>query len=47
VFATRTEAYDAISSYIDGFHNLKRRHSTLPYLGPIDHECDRSQAKTA
>ncbi len=37
-FATRTEAYDAIAAYIDGFYNPVRRHSTLQYLSPIDYE---------
>jgi len=37
-FATRTEAYDAIASYIDGFYNPIRRHSALGYLSPIDFE---------
>ena len=37
-FATRTEAYDAIASYIDGFYNPTRRHSALDYLSPIDYE---------
>lgn len=37
-FATRTEAYDAIVAYIDGFYNTTRRHSALGYLSPIDYE---------
>jgi transposase InsO family protein len=37
-FATRTEAYDAVASYIDGFYNLVPRHSTLGYVSPIEHE---------
>jgi putative transposase len=37
-FATRTEAYDAIVAYIDGFYNPTRRHSALGYLSPIDYE---------
>ena len=43
--ATRTEAYDAISSYIDGFYNLKRRHSALQYFSPIDYEHRQSQTR--
>jgi transposase InsO family protein len=37
VFATRTEAYDAVSEYID-FYNLRRLHSTNGFKSPIDHE---------
>jgi putative transposase len=37
-FATRTEAFDAIQAYIDGFYNPVRRHSALGYLSPIDFE---------
>jgi len=37
-FATHTEAYDAIASYIDGFYNPVRRHSTLQNVSPIDYE---------
>jgi putative transposase len=37
-FATRTEAYDAIAGYIDGFYNPIRRHSALDYNSPIDFE---------
>ena len=37
-FATHTEAYDAIASYIDGFYNPVRRHSAIGYLSPINYE---------
>lgn len=37
-FATRTEAYDAIAHYIDGFYNPTRRHSTLGYVSPLRYE---------
>ena len=37
-FATRTEAFDAIANFIDGFYNPTRRHSALGYLSPIDFE---------
>jgi putative transposase len=39
VFATRTEAYDAVASYVDGFYNLVRRHSARGYANhPIEYE---------
>lgn len=38
VFATRTEAYDAIAEYIEHFYNAARRHSTIGYATPIEHE---------
>ena len=37
-FATRHEAHIMIGSYIDGFYNPKRRHSTLGYKSPIQFE---------
>ncbi len=46
-FATRTEAYDAIAAYIDGFYNSTRRHSTLNYQSPIDFERASSQQRAA
>ena len=38
VFATRTEAYDAVRLYIDGFYNPTRRHSLLGYVSPMQYE---------
>ncbi|MGC4063443.1 MAG: IS3 family transposase [Polyangiaceae bacterium] len=38
VFATRTEAFDAIAAYIEGFYNSNCRHSTLGYVSPISYE---------
>lgn len=38
VFATRTEAYDAVERYIDGFYNPTRRHSLLGYVSPLSYE---------
>jgi putative transposase len=38
VFATRTEAYDAIADYIENFYNAKRRHSAIGYRTPVEHE---------
>jgi transposase InsO family protein len=46
-FATRTEAYDAIASYIDTFYNPVRRHSALEYLSPIDYESRHDRERTA
>lgn len=37
-FITRTQAFDCIANYIDGFYNPVRRHSTLGYCSPIDFE---------
>jgi len=37
-FATRTEAYDAVARYIDGFYNPVRRHSALGYVSPMSYE---------
>ena len=46
-FATRTEAFDAITAYIDGFYNPIRRHSALNYQSPIDFECAASYQHAA
>jgi len=37
-FATRKKAENMIGQYIGGFYNLKRRHSTLNYLSPMQFE---------
>jgi putative transposase len=37
-FASRTEAFDAVAKYIDGFYNPTRRHSTLGYISPMQYE---------
>lgn len=34
LFATRTEAYDSISEYIDNYYNARRRHSANDYQSP-------------
>jgi putative transposase len=46
-FATRTEAYDAIASYIDGFYNPVRRHSVPGYVSPLQYENTESFAQAA
>jgi putative transposase len=46
-FATRTEAFDAIRAYIEGFYNSKRRHSTLGYVSPISYEANAMLPKAA
>ena len=37
-FATRTEAYDVVERYIDGFYNPTRRHSALGYESSLRYE---------
>jgi putative transposase len=37
-WATRQSLTTAIFSYIEGFYNRKRRHSTLGYLSPKEYE---------
>lgn len=37
-FQTRSEAYDALSNYIDNYYNAKRRHSSAGNLSPINFE---------
>jgi len=37
-WATRKEAMQAVSEYIDGFYNPTRRHSTIGSLSPIEFE---------
>lgn len=46
-FASRTEAYDAIAAYIDGFYDPVRRHSALGYSSPIDYEQSVTVAQAA
>ena len=41
-FQTRSEAYDAISRYIDHYYNPKRRHSAAGFLSPINFELAHS-----
>lgn len=35
---TRTQTRAAIANYIEGFYNLRRRHSAIGYLSPINFE---------
>jgi len=37
-FQTRQEAQTAIFTYIEGFYNRRRRHSTLGYVAPVEFE---------
>jgi transposase InsO family protein len=37
-FQTRQEAISAIFTYIEGFYNRRRRHSTLGYRSPMEFE---------
>jgi transposase InsO family protein len=37
-WATRAEATAALTTYIEGWYNRRRRHSTLDYLSPADYE---------
>jgi putative transposase len=41
-FETRSEAYDAISHYIENYYNAKRRHSAAGNQSPIDFELANS-----
>jgi putative transposase len=38
-FKTQAEARSAVFQFIEGFYNLRRRHSSIGYLSPIDYEC--------
>ncbi|MDA1095926.1 MAG: IS3 family transposase [Chloroflexi bacterium] len=37
-WSTRQQLRSAIFDYIEGFYNRRRRHSTLGYLSPVEHE---------
>ena len=41
-FETRSEAYDAISDYIENYYNAKRRHSATGNQSPINFELAHS-----
>ena len=38
VFASRRQARNAIVDYIEAFYNLRRRHSAIGFISPIDFE---------
>lgn len=46
-YATRTEAFDAINSYVEGFYNPRRMHSVLGYMSPINYERETAQPQAA
>jgi transposase InsO family protein len=37
-FKTQAEARLAVFSFIEGFYNPRRRHSSIGYLSPIEYE---------
>src|SRR5690625_6251396 len=43
-YETKAEAYAAIASYIHGFYNTTRLHSTLDYMSPNDYAAKLKQA---
>ena len=46
-FATRAEAIAAITEYIEGFYNTRRRHSALDYMSPLEFELQHARATLA
>jgi putative transposase len=42
---TRSQLRTAVFSYIEGFYNRRRRHSTLSYLSPDDFERERAEGR--
>jgi putative transposase len=45
--ATRTEAHDAIKTYIDGCYNPVRSHSGLGYVSPLNYEAAHRRGQNA
>jgi putative transposase len=44
-FKTQAEARRAVFAFIEGFYNLRRRHSSIGYLSPVDYErCHQAAA---
>ncbi|KJR40427.1 integrase catalytic region [Candidatus Magnetoovum chiemensis] len=37
-YETKRQAKSSVFEYIEGFYNLKRKHSSIDYLSPIDFE---------
>ena len=37
-FKTQAEARSSVFAFVEGFYNLRRRHSSIGYLSPIDYE---------
>ena len=46
-WTTRAEAAAAIEDYIDGFYNVRRRHSTLGFVSPVDYELSDLKQRSA
>ncbi len=44
---TRAKAEAEIRNYIEGFYNVRRKHSSLGYVSPIEFELTYAQAKRA
>ena len=47
IFTTRAEAAAAIATYIDGFYNPTRMHSSIGYVSPIEFELKLHTTKRA
>jgi len=45
-FATRLAAKSAITEYIEGFYNARRRHSSLGYVSPLMFELQHGSGKS-
>lgn len=46
-FPSREAAIATIGSYIDGFYNVQRRHSSIGYLSPVEFELRSSSVRSA
>jgi putative transposase len=44
VYRTRDEAKSDVFDYIERFYNLKRRHSTIGYMSPVEFEMKAGSA---